>query len=79
LIVRDPARGGAETLVMSYDAALAYLVRVRADEVADVVRILCAMATASHLTGGKIRRDRTIEVAADLASDTRLNRFRGRD
>ena len=77
--MRNPARGSAETLVMSYDAALAYLVRVRADEVADVVRILCAMATASHLTGDTIRRDRTIEVAADLASDARLKRPRQPD
>ena len=46
---------------------------------ATVIRILCAMATAADLVGDTARRDRTIEVAADLASDARLNRPRVRD
>jgi hypothetical protein len=57
---------------MSYETALAYFVHTRADDATDVIRILCVMATSAHLLGDTARRDRTIDVAAALASDSRL-------
>ena len=64
---------------MSHDTALAFFAHTRGDDATDVIRILCAMATAADLVGDPARRDRTIEVAADLASDARLKRRREPD
>jgi hypothetical protein len=59
---------------MGYQTALAFFVHTRADDATDAIRILCAMATGAHLLWDAARRDQTIEVAADLASDGRLKR-----
>jgi len=64
---------------MNYETALAFFDHTRADDATDVIRILCAMATGAHLLGDTARRDRAIEVAADLASDARLKRRRRPD
>lgn len=47
-------------LAMSYTAALAFFAHARADDATDVIRILCAMATAADLVGNLGSRDRTI-------------------
>jgi hypothetical protein len=60
---------------MSYDNALAFFAYTRADDVAGVIRILCAMATAADQLGDLERRDLTIDVAANLASDSRVKRL----
>jgi hypothetical protein len=59
---------------MSYDAALTFFAHTRPDDANDVIHILCAMATAADLVGDTAQRDRTIDVASDLASDARLKR-----
>jgi hypothetical protein len=64
---------------MSYEAILTFFAHARGDDADDVIRILCVMASAAALVGDTPRRDRTIEVAADLASDARLKRRRRPD
>jgi hypothetical protein len=65
---------------MSYDAALTFFAhQTRGDDAGDVIRILCAMASVADLVGDMAERDRTIEVASDLSSDSRLTRRRRPD
>jgi hypothetical protein len=57
-----------------FDRALVVFSHTRADDVDDVIGILCGMASAADLLGHRTRRDRTIELVADLLADARLKR-----
>jgi hypothetical protein len=54
---------------MSFETALAVLVRTRTD-VLDVMHALCDLATIAHFLGQVEKRDQMIEVAADLAQES---------
>lgn len=59
---------------MSFEAAVAVLVRARTDaDVSEVVAILCSMASAAHVLGQPGKRDDTVEVAAELMPARRPN------
>lgn len=52
---------------MTLASAISFLSHTRPDEdLADVVRILCALATLAHALGNYRSRDDSIEAAAEL-------------
>jgi hypothetical protein len=57
---------------MTFEIALALLVRARARaDLDDVVKTLCALASAAHALGQRERRDDSIDAAADLLRERR--------
>jgi hypothetical protein len=51
---------------MNFSSALTVLSHARDDDIDDVIKVLCTLATLDHFLGQGRRRDDTVETAAEL-------------